>query len=265
MRMTLVPLTLPFVGSRWKSTPLIAGMAGLLILAGCGKAPEPAAPPTTEATPEPTGTPASGKPSLVIQPPAASQPESTPAAKVVYVIEGFEAVSTDGTHEIPTGAAVTVLAEEEDEYLISYENLSVRTPKAYFSETRIEEAARTEPEASQPAASESADTMPSATPDAITLNEEPPAPAETATLTEETVITTAPEPAATPDPALAETEAKTRELMEQIRSINDEIRAATDKMEGAPSAEKAKEAAKIKRLKKRRNALSEDLTKVAKP
>jgi hypothetical protein len=36
-------------------------------------------------------------------------------------------------------------------------------------------------------------------------------------------------------------------------------------MEGAPSAEKAKEAAKIKRLKKRRNALSEDLTKVAKP
>ena len=45
----------------------------------------------------------------------------------------------------------------------------------------------------------------------------------------------------------------------------DEIRTATDKMEVSPAAEKAAEAARIEKLKKRRDALSESLTEVAKP
>jgi hypothetical protein len=225
----------------------------MLTLGGCGKAPEPAAPtvPAATATPEATSTPTSGKPSAVVQPPAKTD------TKTVYVIEGFQAVSADGTHEIPTGAAVTVISEEGDEYVISHQGLSVRTPKAYFSETIVE--------APAPSPSPIADASP--TPDTIPLTTEP---AATPTALEPVANATpnpiaTPGPDATPDPALAADEAKSQELMGQIRSINDEIRSATDKMEVAPSNEKAREAAKIEKLKKRRDSLSEDLTKVAKP
>jgi hypothetical protein len=257
--MTFLPHS--FASSRWKATPLFVGMAGVILLGGCGKAPEPAA--TAEAapaetTPEPAATPTSGKPSLVVQPPAAPKAEPAAVEKIVYVIEGFEAVSTDGTHQIPTGAEVRVLAEENDEYLISYGNLSVRTPKAYFSETRIEEAAAPEPEPQpEPAAP---------TPDAIPMSADtaPAEPAATPPAAEPVAVAT-PGPEATPDPAMAADEAKTQELMGQIRSIDDEIRATTDQVNGAPAVEKAKAAAKIEKLKKRRDALSENLTKVAKP
>lgn len=218
----------------------------MLALGGCGKKPE--SPANSSATPEANGTPTSGKPSAVVQPPAKAAP------KVVYVIEGFQAVSADGTHEIPTGAAVVVLSEQGDEYLISHEGLSVRTPKAYFSETRIEAIATPTPVA---VASPTPDTIPLAT------EPEPVATEPVAAATPNPIAT--PGPDATPDPALAADEAKSQALMGQIRSINDEIRSATDKMEVAPAAEKEKEAEKIQKLKKRRDSLSEDLTKVAKP
>lgn len=221
----------------------------MLALGGCGKAPESPADPA--ATPEANGTPTSGKPSAVVQPPSKGTP------KVVYVIEGFQAVSADGTHDIPTGAAVVVLSEQGDEYMISHEGLSVRTPKAYFSETRIEAVATPTPVA---VASPTPDTIPLATEPAAT---EPVVAEPVAAATPNPIAT--PGPDATPDPALAIDEAKSQALMGQIRSINDEIRSATDKMEVAPAAEKEKEAEKIEKLKKRRDSLSEDLTKVAKP
>jgi hypothetical protein len=239
-----------FAVFRWKSTPLIAGVAGMLTLGGCGKSPEQTATPPAEATPEAASTPTSSKPSLVVQPPSNAKP------KTVYVIEGFQAVSTDGTHDVPTGAAVNVVSEEGDEYVISYQGLSVRTPKAYFSETVIQETVTPAP---TPVAA-----APSPTPDTIPLSSDT-TPVEPTTPSADSMTAATPIPVATPDPAMAADDAKAQELMGQIRSINDEIRSATDKMEVAPSAEKAQEAAKIEKLKKRRDALSGSLTEVAKP
>jgi hypothetical protein len=241
----------------------------MLLLASCGKAPEPTTPPTAGAEQEPSGTPTSGKPSLVVQPPAKSA--ASPAGKVVYVIEGFEAMNADGTHEIPTGAEVQVVSEEGDEYVISYGDLSVRTPKAYFSETRIEEIAEPTPAPVAEAPTPTPDTIPLSSDQPFTEPLAIPAPEPIAAATPEPVEPTEPVPAATPVPESSTLTVQTADdlkaqaLMSQIVTINEEIRSATDKMEAAPASEKAKEAAKIEKLKKRRDALGASLTEVAKP
>lgn len=224
--------------------------AGLLLTGGCGKAPETSAETSAEPATEPASTPTNSKPSAVVQPPGKTAPE-----RIVYVAAAFQAMNSDGTHDVPAGAAVKVLAEEGDEYVIEYEGISVRTPKGFFSETRLEEAAVPTPE---PVAA-------APTPDVIPLPEATPAlpePVQPETLAE---ATPPPMPAGTPDPAMAADEEKATELIGEIRAVNDEIRTATDKLETAPAPEKAKEAARIEKLKKRRDTLSEDLTKVAKP
>lgn len=185
----------------------------------------------------------------------------------MYVIEGFQAVNADGTHEIPTGAAVNVVAEEGDEYVISYETLSVRTPKAYFSETRIEEVAPPAPSPVAAAPSPTPDTIPLAADQPPTEPVAPPAPVEpVAAATPAPVEPLAsPVPAAPPETVQTADDVKAQALMNQLVTVNDEIRAATDKLEVAPAAEKAKEAAKLEKLKKRRDALGASLTEVAKP
>lgn len=227
-----------------------AALLGLLLAGGCGKTPEP----VTEATPEPAHTPTSTKPSLVVQPPASIP---TPAAtKVVYVATAFQAVNSDGTHDFPARAAVNVIEEEGEEYVIEYQGVSVRTPKTFFTATLAEEAAVPEP---SPVAA-------APTPDTIPLSSEGPLPETAAVPTEATPTPVAEAtPVATPDPAMATDAAKTTELISAIKTLNDEIRSASDKLEVAPAAEKSEEAARIEKLKKRRDRLSENLTEVAKP
>ena len=218
-------------------------LLGLLLLNGCGKPPETVPSHTPETTPHPVPS----KPSVVVQPPVNSPaPTSTPtpAGRVVYVVTGFQAMNSDGTHDVPNGAAVNVLAEEGDEYLIEFQGISVRTPKTYFSESLVEETKLTE-ETSPPA-------------DAIPLETTPPAVSAQAT-------PDTPTPSAAPDAAMAVDEKKATELIGEIRTLNDQIRQANDQMEVAPQDEKASEAARIEKLKKRRDALSENLTEFAKP
>lgn len=215
-------------------------LAGLLLAGGCGKAPEP----VTEAAPSPSPTPTSTKPSLVVQPPTNAPATPPPAARVVYVATAFQAVNSDGTHDFPARAAVNVVAEEGEEYVIEYQGISVRTPKAFFTETLVEEASQPEP---SPVAA-------APTPDTIPLS-----PAA------EVPTTATAEPLATPDPAMATDGAKATELINEIKTLNDEIRTASDKLEVAPAAAKSEDAVRLEKLKKRRDRLSEDLTEVAKP
>jgi hypothetical protein len=232
-----------------KITPPGALAAVLLGFAACGKAPEPEAPTTAEA---PAASPAQspGKPSLVVQPPTRT--------KTVFVLTAFQAVTSDGTQDVAVGEEVTVLEEQGDEYVIAYRDLSVRTPKAFFSDSPVappSAAPVTEP---TPALAEAtpeptAPPEPTATPDPTTQPLE--AAAEPAP----------PEPSSTPDPALTADTAKTDALIGEIRSLNDQIRIATDQMETAAAPDKAAEAARIEKLKKRRDQLSADLTRVAKP
>lgn len=234
-----------------------AALLGLLLAGGCGKTPEPVAEATPETAPAPSPN-TTTKPSLVVQPPASTP---TPAAaRVVYVATAFQAVNSDGTHDFPARAAVNVISEEGEDYVIEYQGISVRTPKTFFTETLVEEVAAPEPP--PVAAAPTPDTIP--LPAEGSLPETAPVPPETAPAP---VAESAPLalPAGTPDPALATDTAKTTELIGEIKTLNDEIRTASDKLELAPAAEKSREAARIESLKKRRDRLSENLTEVAKP
>jgi hypothetical protein len=250
-------LSTPRVTAIFRKTVFWGAAAGLLLTGGCGKAPEPSAETSAEPTTQPASTPTNSKPSAVVQPPGKEAPE-----RIVYVAAAFQAMNSDGTHDVPAGAAVKVLAEEGDEYVIEYEGISVRTPKGFFSETKIEEVAAPTPEPVAAAPTPDMIPLPEATPALPEPAPAQPEPAQPETLAEGA---TEPTPAGTPDPAMAADEEKATELIGEIRAVNDEIRAATDKLETAPAPEKAKEAARIEKLKKRRDTLSEDLTRVAKP
>lgn len=250
----------PFLGLRLRKSLPASVLSASLLLAGCGKAPEPPPAASSEATP----TPAQGKPSAVVQPPL-TQPPAAPsptAQRTVYVLEGFQAVNSDGTHEVPTGAAVQVVAEEGDEYVIEYRGISVRTPKAYFSETLVEQV--TESPAVSP------------TPDMIPLTADAPAvdPAATpaalpAEPSDESLATATPPPmqeaVPTPEPTLSAEDAKAQQLMGELRTISDEIRSASEKLPTLPPDEKSRESARINKLKKERDQIGQSLTEVAKP
>jgi hypothetical protein len=211
-------------------------VAGLLFfsIAGCKRTPGPVAPVPT-AAPEPTRTPS--KPSVVVEPPQENpSPTSTPMAeatpaRILYVNSPFQAVSEVGTHDFPVNAKVSLVAIEGDDYVVEYNGVSVKNDRAYFSDQPIDqpEAAPTPASSAIPPASRS-EVASEPTPD--------------------------PTDALVPDGALLEEEKAATEKLNKIRDLNEEIRAAEQKPD---------DAAEVKKLKKRRNKLSEDLTRTAKP
>ncbi len=233
----------------------MAGVAifGTLLLAGCGRsdekpkeaAPDPvkpsaiAEPPAEVTSPSPAGVPeAIDSPTEAAAAPAATPP------KVVYVVTAFEAVSDLGTHEFPVGAKVNVMEVEGEDYLVEYNGVAVKNGREFFSETLV--VSETAP---VPTPSPSVPSTIDPVADAV-------APSESGL----------PDTTSSPDPALVKEEQKSAELLGEIRTINDEIRKAEDAQTMTSSTdEEQKDSSEIKRLKKRRDSLSEDLTEFAKP
>ena len=229
-------------------------VASLFFSPGCKRAAEPEAAPDTAASPSPTRSPS--KPSAIVEPPKGDSASSEPApAREVYVVTAFQAVSELGTHDFPVGTKVTLVGEEDGDYLIEYQGVSVRNARAFFSETLVESAPAETPQtdadlAQAPATPEPAiaplgypdSSAPASTPDAPTA-----------------LTVTAEEEVAVVDRIPTEEDRKNAELLEAIRTLNEEIRVAQETPEAAPSA------SKVDKLKKRRDQLSEDLTRSAKP
>lgn len=226
-------------------TPFLAAIAllGILFLAGCGRSenepPVPTSQPESTATPSAIATPPQGESVTAPAPESsassqAAVPGATPP-KNLYVVTAFEAVSELGTHKFPVGAKVNIMEEDGNDYLVEYHGVAVRNGREFFSETMPGETAPPTIETTPPG---------TVTPPVSGLASSD----------------------ATPDPAMAAEEKKSAELLGEIRTINDEIRRAEDaqKLVTTPDSE-TKESSKIKNLKKRRDALSEDLTDFAKP
>lgn len=244
------------LGSRLKMIHrgLLVGASGIFALAiiGCGRpaAPTPPEPkvetqpprPAASAVPEPApeSVPAP-EPEPISPPEPTPVPPPSPAAdtiseplRQIWVATAFQSESEYGTHDFPVGAQVNLLAIDGEDYLVEYEGVSVKNHRSFFSETLIEKA--------------------------------PVEPAPEATPTPE------PEPLSTPTPpapdALSDVQARTEQISEKIREIDEKIRAndreAIQQGSGqgadAPSVQR-----KNKVLKKERDALSEELTEFSKP
>ncbi len=232
-------------------------LVGCLVLSGCGKP----ATPETNGTDLPSPSPGPTKPSAVVQPPGEAGSE-----RIVFVVTSFQAMTSEGTYDVPVGAAVKVLEDAGDELQIEYKGFAVRTPKTFFSDQPISAPGTA---AATPDASPAAEVTPDATPgmtESETLTETVTESISTeAASTPEVPAEWRPDPEATPDPALTADTEKTSELIGEIRTLNEEIRTASDKMEVAAPDEKSAEARRVEQLKKKRDALSADLTEVAKP
>lgn len=220
----------------------------LSLVTACGKKEEPA--PLPE---EPSPTPHVSKPTVIAVPPASTTPSPMPEAtptpfpqRTVYVAVAFQSVSDVGTHDFPQGAAVTLVGEEGDEYIVEYQGVSVRNHKSYFSDEVIEVA---------PAPTPSPTPETPVAPPAV----EPPLPEAT------------PDLPAQPSSAQSSTseDQTTAAMLNKIKDLNDEIRVASDKLEldqdTASSATIRAEKARIEKLKKQKQRLSEDVTRMAKP
>ena len=213
-------------------------LASILFSTGC----KPAASPEPAPPPMPVSTPAAvpSKPSAIARPPLdvpSPSPQATPG-RVLYVVTAFQASDNAGSHDFPVGARVNVLSEEGEDYIVEYQGVSVRNGRVFFSE-------------------------------AVVMPPVPPLPATTPDpgLPGETLLSAA-QSSPSPDAAasLSEEERKTSQLIDGIRVLNDEIRTAHDKQLGASTTDqKDAEAALIKKLKNRRDKLSTELTRTAKP
>lgn len=217
-----------------------------ILLSGCGRSDEK---PTDAAQESPTPSAVAEAPhdasATPAPPPETSVPATTTSAtatppKTLYVVTAFEAVSDLGTHQFPVGAKVNVMEVEGNDYLVEYNGVAVRNGREFFSET----------EAADSVVAEPVPPVATPTPEASPTPEEQAWPAATGT----------------PDPQMSAEEGKSAELLGEIRTINHEIRQAEDaqKLESSPDAE-VKDSSEIKGLKKRRDALSKDLTDFAKP
>jgi len=215
-------------------------LASVLFSIGCKRAASPE--PSPQPTPASTPTAVLSKPSAIAEPPL-DVPSPTPAAsgRVLYVVTAFQAANDAGTHDFPVGAMVNVLSEEGDDYIVEYLGVSVRNGRAFFSETVVVAAPSPIP------------ILPATTPD-------PALPGETLLSAAQASST---QDAATP---MSEEDRKTSGLISGIRTLNDEIRTAHDKqLVASTTDQKEAEAALIKKLKSRRDKLSTELTKTAKP
>jgi len=235
------------------STPGLACLASLCLLAGCGPSPQPEETPAqSDATPripppETRETPA----------PAAAQTPSQNLPETLFVVTAFQAVSNLGTHDFPRGAKVNVLSEEGDEYLVELDGVGVQIGKAYFSGT-------------DPAAADQATATPATIPAPSPAEEAvPPETFEDApeTLAAEgadiieieekempaVMSDSTPAPPATEAPAPAD-EQRISELTESLREVNEKIRSG----ETQPGEN-------LETLRKKRDHLGEELTTYGKP
>jgi len=238
---TILPvrgLPLAFVG---------IAFSGILLFSGCGRSEEK---PGDDAQESPTPSPIVDSlqdapeplptPSLSPSPQATATQATATAPKTLYVVTAFEAVSDRGTHQFPVGAQVNVMEVDGEDFLVEYNGVAVRNGQEFFSETMVTESVAAEP------------VPPAATP----APESSPAPEEQAW----------PAATGTPDPRMGAEEEKSAELLGEIRSINHEIRQAEDAQKLTTGSDtEVKDSSEIKSLKKRRDALSEDLTDFAKP
>lgn len=236
----------------------VLAVAGLIFLPGCKRTAEPEAAPETAASPAPTRSPS--KPSAIVEPPngTTDATELTPAREV-YVVTAFQAMSELGTHDFPVGTKVTLVGEEEGDYLIEYQGVSVRNARSFFSETLVEAAP------SDPALTDADLAGSSATPEPAiaplgypgsTAPAPEPSPEAPSALT-----VTAEEEVAVVDTIPTEEDRKNAELLEAIRTLNEEIRVEQE----TAASTSAPASPKVEKLKKRRDQLSEDLTRSAKP
>jgi len=241
-----------------------SGIAIGLFGAGCGEAPQAG----TDANP-PEAVQAIPPPDLDIP---TKKPEKVPP--FLYVKTAFQSESDYGTHDFPVGAKVAVLEKQGDSYLVELNGVAVLNGAEFFSETLIVD----EPVASPTPAAQAAPVAatPTPTPDSPSANDEDyitaPAPGDT--------ITSVPEP--TPSDSLASTPAaspapsaepappepgpvadsaedrRVSELSQEIRDINEKIDRASSP--GNPASEP-----EVRKLRKQREQLSEELTTLTKP
>lgn len=239
-------------------------VAGLIFAPGCKRNAEPEAAPETAASPSPTRGPS--KPSAIVEPPNGDPAVSEPtpvSVREVYVVTAFQAMSELGTHDFPVGTKVTLVGEEEGDYLIEYQGVSVRNAREFFSETPVESA----PPTPEPAASDTIPVEPAPTPEPAIAplgypDSTAPAPASTPAPEAPSALTvTAEEEVVVVDTPPTAEDRKNAELLEAIRTLNEEIRVEQE----AAATASAPNSSKVEKLKKRRDQLSEDLTRSAKP
>lgn len=210
----------------------VAGLviAGATLISGCKRNEPPESPQGAETSQTPAQTPAKqtpSKPSAVLEPPK-------PAEKRVFVATAFQARSDRGIHDFPVGTEVTLIGEEEGDYIIEYDGLRLRNARSFFSDSARPQEQPLNPVDSAPAPASPSPIAPTAvTPDIAASTGE------------------------TPDTIPTEEDRKNSALLDSIRSLNEEIRSEQESDAAKPEA--------IEKLKRQRDKLSEELTETAKP
>ncbi|GAB4166958.1 MAG: hypothetical protein Fur0032_04650 [Terrimicrobiaceae bacterium] len=225
----------------------ISPLVCLCLLAGCGKKPTVAEAPAAD--------------SQAIEPaasPQASLPQPSVSIRKLYIAESFQTESTEGIHDFPRGGEVELIAIIDDDYLVQRNGVSVRISRTFFSETPVSpEAAETSVPTASTLTQETAEIIPADAPDDVRPEPVSQSVAAPQGSEEEAALV-----AEEPPPPLSAEDRRIEELTESIRELNDRIRSVRQTL---ATSQSEPEPAEVRRLQKKRDELSEELTGLVKP
>jgi len=288
-----------------RATLLTVVAAAFLLEAGCRPPVPAASPqtlPLPEAKPAPASVVTI--PEEFQTPAQTSKPSSVPATpRILFAVTDFQVKTESGIQGIMAGETVNVIREEGDSIVVQYGGVEFSRNKSFFSPTYVssrppqeagavmtpqpvptpEPVAEVKPEAPAPSA---APLQPESTPEPVAeVKPEAPAPSAAPLQPEstpepvETIGLAAPVPPAEPAlpdenlpptpplpaPRLSREEKKMAALADSIRGLNEQIRAAQEKVEHSGKKPSRNETRAIERMKADRDELSRELTTLGKP